>query len=761
MYDPSTLYPLHEALPEPSATSESDERTPLLDELVTHGLHQPGTPLHLWLSASKAVPANEAETFIRIDVGATPHPTAVAQMPLAEVALPSESVDSLVIDGLLETLSFAEALAHIVQWQQWLRPSATIRIITTDVDSCSRTLLTLEGGLKQQHLLGQLLGSGGGPYRDGWYRNKLQRVLQGFGFEIVSLKTKSGGLAAPHVVEALATQGCQTPLHAAKRAARSILADALDAAGAAEAYRQFEIALGGETEHSAPAAPASNRPQSTPDIPIVSVIVLTYNQLEDTKVCLQSIEKYTEAPYELLLVDNASTDGSVEYLRAFADVRPHVTLVLNHENHGFAKGNNIGMAVGRGAYYVLLNNDTIVTRGWLNKLLSPCREDHRVALVGPRSNNVAGAQRIPAVGYSTEAELQIFADGWAKQHAGRAHEVIRLVGFCLLIRADVIERIGGLDERYGRGNFEDDDLCLRAHAAGFGARIAADAFVHHSGSKTFRGAGIDYRKALEDNWKIFKHKWGIPASRPLEDGLPYSFEAPEGAMAFINQPNIGQTHKTDEQGVFWENSPVVITDTPTNSSTTPQEEIMRRFNEAEATAQAGHWKEAAELFLQLIESFPTFGPAYVALASAAFAISEIDVGLEALEHAHTIYPKNIDILLQLGVVLAHRAEYDKAEEHFLKVLEIEDDNVDALISLAQMCRVRKQYVEAVQLVDQANQLAPTNPVVIGAIGTLALDLGDAQGAEAALQHLQANEPEHHETKILAARLTGVAEDAAQ
>ncbi len=761
MDDASTPYPLHEELPEAVTTSESGEGGQLLDELAAHGLHQPGTPLHLWLSAGKAAPATEAETFIRIDVGATPHPTALANMPLAELALPAESVDGLVIDGLLETLSFPEALAHIVRWQQWLRPSATIRIITADVESCSRRLLTLEDGLKRQHLLSQLLGPGAEPYRDGWYRNKLQRVLQGFGFEIVSLKTKSGGLAAPHVIEALATQECHTPLHAAKRAAQSILADALDTAETAEAYREFEFALGDETKQSAPAAPTSNRSQSRPEIPIVSVIVLTYNQLEDTKVCLQSIEKYTETPYELLLVDNASTDGTVEYLRAFAEVRAHVKLVLNNENHGFAKGNNIGMAVARGAYYVLLNNDTIVTRGWLNKLLGPCREDHRIALVGPRSNNVAGAQRIPAVAYSTETEMQVFADELAKQHAGLAHEVIRLVGFCLLIRADVIERIGGLDERYGRGNFEDDDLCLRAYAAGFGARIAADAFVHHSGSKTFRGAGIDYRKALEDNWEIFKDKWGIPASRPLEDGLPFSFEAPEGAMEFINTPDIGQTHKTDEQGVFCENAPVIITSPSTNSSETSQEEIMRRFDEAEATAQAGHWRQAAELFLQLIESFPTFGPAYVALASAAFAIDEIDVGIEALKHAHTIYPKNIDILLQLGVVLAHRAEYDKAEAQFLKVLEIEENNVDALVSLAQMCRVRKQFVEAVQLVDQANQLAPTNPVVIGAIGTLALELGDAQGAAAALKHLQACEPEHHETKILAERLTGLAEDAAQ
>jgi GT2 family glycosyltransferase len=79
----------------------------------------------------------------------------------------------------------------------------------------------------------------------------------------------------------------------------------------------------------------------------------------------------------------------------------------------------------------------------------------------------------------------------------------------------VVEKIGGLDERFGLGNFEDDDFSLRAAAAGFTSLIAKAAFVHHFGSRTFRGAKIDYRASIEKNWVIFKSKWGLPEDLAL------------------------------------------------------------------------------------------------------------------------------------------------------------------------------------------------------------------------------------------------------
>jgi cellulose synthase/poly-beta-1,6-N-acetylglucosamine synthase-like glycosyltransferase len=100
--------------------------------------------------------------------------------------------------------------------------------------------------------------------------------------------------------------------------------------------------------------------------PKISVIVLCYNQLDYTRKCVESILRVTAYPnYELVLVDNASTDSTAIYIAEVAATHQNVKIVLNKTNRGFAGGNNDGIAVSEGDYLVLLNNDTIVTRGWL------------------------------------------------------------------------------------------------------------------------------------------------------------------------------------------------------------------------------------------------------------------------------------------------------------------------------------------------------------------------------------------------------------
>src|SRR5581483_6415991 len=116
------------------------------------------------------------------------------------------------------------------------------------------------------------------------------------------------------------------------------------------------------------------------------IIVLTYNQLEYTRLCVDSLLRHTPQPFELIFVDNASSDGTVDFLRTI----PNSKLVSNHENLGFAGGNNQGLAIAEGDFVVLLNNDAIVTPGWLDALLRPLERDPRLGFAGPRSNYVAG-----------------------------------------------------------------------------------------------------------------------------------------------------------------------------------------------------------------------------------------------------------------------------------------------------------------------------------------------------------------------------------
>jgi len=244
------------------------------------------------------------------------------------------------------------------------------------------------------------------------------------------------------------------------------------------------------------------QPAPAPDSGLTSIVIVTHNEVEFTWKCLDSIRLVTDEPYELIVVDNASTDGTVEFLRAFPDM--HV--IVNDTNRGFPAAANQGMAVSSRSQVLLLNNDVVVTTGWLGRMLRALRSDPKVGLVGPTSNCVSGPQQIE-VGYDALADLDGFAWDRGKLHNGFVADVNRLVGFCLLIRREVIESIGLLDEQFGIGCFEDDDYCLRAIAAGYRAVIAGDAFVHHYGGRTFLGSGVDANALMRENQRRFRDKW--------------------------------------------------------------------------------------------------------------------------------------------------------------------------------------------------------------------------------------------------------------
>ena len=246
--------------------------------------------------------------------------------------------------------------------------------------------------------------------------------------------------------------------------------------------------------------------------PLASVIILTHNALDYTKQCLESVLKHTDPCHEILFVDNASTDGTIEWLQKTAEGTHRCRVIYNQENLGYAAGNNIGLAHAKGDYLVLLNSDVVVTKGWLEKLIA-CAEDHpQAGVVGPVTNSISGVQKLTKVGYNqkTLKDLDLFAQMHGEALEGQDEPSLWIVGFCMLIKREVMTRIGGLDERYGLGNFDCTDYCLRNFLAGYQAMIAADCFVHHYGGRSFAAAKVDYRQSLETNWEIFKDKWNIP-----------------------------------------------------------------------------------------------------------------------------------------------------------------------------------------------------------------------------------------------------------
>ena len=196
--------------------------------------------------------------------------------------------------------------------------------------------------------------------------------------------------------------------------------------------------------------PIAARPPSRPaGDELASIVVLCCNQLAYTRGCLESVFAHSRPPYELLLVDNASDDGTSLYLDELKTRSgpSRVEVIHNATNLGFPAGCNQALAHAGGRYLVLLNNDTLVTaRGWLEGLIAWSLHDWpKVGLAGAVSNAAAPPQQI-AVDYRDPAGVPAFAEGRSREFAGRTLVVDRLTGFCLLIRR------GGArpDRRLGR-----------------------------------------------------------------------------------------------------------------------------------------------------------------------------------------------------------------------------------------------------------------------------------------------------------------------
>jgi GT2 family glycosyltransferase/tetratricopeptide (TPR) repeat protein len=251
----------------------------------------------------------------------------------------------------------------------------------------------------------------------------------------------------------------------------------------------------------------SSEKEAAPVKGLVSIIILTYNQLQYTKECVESILQYTREPYEIIFVDNGSNDGSVKWLREKISKNAHFRLIENNSNLGFARGCNHGIAASAGEYILLLNNDVVVTEDWLSGMLECLESDPNTGIIGPVTNNISGLQKNAGATYKTIKEMHNYAVMFREKNRHRRIPLRRIVGFCMLFRRSLIEVVGVLDENFGTGNFEDDDYCLRVSLEGYRNLIAGDVFIHHYGSRTFIGNKIDFKATMGGHRKVFSEKW--------------------------------------------------------------------------------------------------------------------------------------------------------------------------------------------------------------------------------------------------------------
>jgi GT2 family glycosyltransferase len=243
--------------------------------------------------------------------------------------------------------------------------------------------------------------------------------------------------------------------------------------------------------------------------PLVSIVVLTYNNLEFTRACLHSLVAESNwRNLEIIVVDNASSDGTREFLREWSEAGPGRRVILNDANLGFAAGNNVGLAAAAGDYLLLLNNDTYVTPNWVRTMINHLRRNPEIGILGPVTNNIGNEARIE-IHYADMDGMKQAAAAWTRRHAGALFDIRTVAFFCVAMPRSTYERCGPLDEAFGIGFFEDDDYCRRVEAAGLRVACADDVFVHHHLSASFDALKAERRQELfERNKAIYEAKWG-------------------------------------------------------------------------------------------------------------------------------------------------------------------------------------------------------------------------------------------------------------
>lgn len=245
------------------------------------------------------------------------------------------------------------------------------------------------------------------------------------------------------------------------------------------------------------------------DAPIVSVMVLAYNNLEKyTKPCVESILKYTQdVDYEIILVDNGSSDGTLEYFYSVDYAKKKVIRIT--KNIGAFEGVRQGLQYCSGVYIATIANDVFVTQRWLSNLVKTLDSDVRIGMVNPVSDNVSNLQAVD-LKYKNFSDMQKKAAAFNISNPAKWEERLRLVTNGVVYRKECLETIGGGDYGFFH-DFGDDEITFRLRRAGYKAVLCKDTFVCHAGQVIDDGSGTS-NKSLEQGRKDFQEKYyGIDA----------------------------------------------------------------------------------------------------------------------------------------------------------------------------------------------------------------------------------------------------------
>jgi GT2 family glycosyltransferase len=239
--------------------------------------------------------------------------------------------------------------------------------------------------------------------------------------------------------------------------------------------------------------------------PTLSIVMLTRNDLEWAPRALHACLENTDPCYELIVVDNGSTDGTNEYL---ANSVQGITLLANDRNYFVGVSNNLGASYACGRYLLFLNSDVLVQPGWLSPLLARLDRDETIAAAGPRLLNLDGSLQLAGALLSRAGATVSYGEGDDPDHSEYTfpRDVDYCSGACLLVRRSAFNDVGGFDPMFGLIYFEDADLCLSLWQLGCRTVYEPASTVTHVGG---RGTSPppEVLQLAQRNRSLFERRW--------------------------------------------------------------------------------------------------------------------------------------------------------------------------------------------------------------------------------------------------------------
>lgn len=493
--------------------------------------------------------------------------------------------------------------------------------------------------------------------------------------------------------------------------------------------------------------------QSNSFLKDVSIIIPVHNRGDLTEKCLLSLaSSINTATYELIVIDNASTDKTSEILDS---VSGDITVIRNKTNEGFALACNKGARVAQGEYLLFLNNDTEVSDNFIDTLLQAAKSDSSRGAIGAKLLYPDGRIQHAGIAFNEDGTPYHIFQGFPADHAAvtSSRSMAAVTAACLLIRSNIFQQVGGFDAAY-RNGFEDIDLCMKLRLKGFSSYYCAECVVtHHEESSEGR------KRHDAENLLMFATRWSEhiqpdDATYLTAHGLKIVWSKGIGKYEALETAGNSVDNIADSRTMIDRAQKLCLEGRHEEAAAILNSIVERRFtmgrdDEFETWQLLGNCMtrlnraaEAENAYLQAVEKDISSERPFLGLGSVAMLQKNWTAAQYGFLAALARNPDATRAEFGLGVSLAARDKHEQAVKHFQKVVTSNPANADAVFYLYRSAMESNKPEVAISALSEYLELNPNDADFWFHLAGALWKSGSADDAIAACRRVLELNPQH-------------------